>query len=295
MRSRRFAENFGLRSIASITQAELIDWQDGLELKYQGRTVRNIHDATKHFFKFARKRNYLDSERLSPMEMIDRPRAPSARKEIYTPQQMQLLLDAAWALGSSAAVSMVVAAFTAIRTEEIAPVNPDRLANERLTWEDFRWRENFIHIREEVAKLKRSRHVQLRKNLHEMLLPRLGSGPIYAAKRLDLAYAKIAQKAGITWKRNGLRHSAITYDMLLSPSPAQVANRAGNSVATIESNYRNRGATKAQAVAWFKLLPQVPWASDPSMPVINKMPAAVFAASGRTGFISLSTEWDGAS
>jgi hypothetical protein len=95
--------------------------------------------------------------------------------------------------------------------------------------------------------------------LIKMLLPLKSTGPVYTKTRLDLAYAKIARRAGIEWKHNALRHSAITYDMLLSPSPAEVANRAGNSVAIIESSYRNRGATVDQAKAWFKLSPKEKW------------------------------------
>ncbi len=94
-----------------------------------------------------------------------------------------------------------------------------------------------------------------------MLYPLRGKGPVYTDVRLDLEYAKIAAKAGVVWKANAHRHSAITYDMLISESPAEVANRSGNSLTVIESNYRNRGATKIQAKAWFKLLPAMRWGS----------------------------------
>ncbi len=49
--------------------------------------------------------------------------------------------------------------------------------------------------------------------------------------------------------------------MLLAKNATDVATKAGNSVAIIESNYRNRSATLAQARKWNKLKPQVKWGS----------------------------------
>jgi hypothetical protein len=258
-RSRHFEDAFPDRKIASFTVTELVLWQDALELKFEGRTVRNIHDAVKQLFKFARKRGYLEVERLSAMEIVDRPKASPGKKEIYTPEQMQKLLNAAWSIGSPAAAAMAISGFTAVRSEEIYSVDPDKPEEDQLVWEDFRWKENFIYIREEVSKLGIARNVPIPKNLKKMLQPLAGKGPVYTETRLDAAYAKIARKAGLAWKHNALRHSAITYDMLLSSSPAEVANRSGNSISIIESSYRNRGATTAQAQAWFKLISKVTW------------------------------------
>ena len=260
-RTLHFEEAFHGRKIASLSLQDLIEWQDTLETKLSGRTARNIHDATKMLFKFARKRGYLESDRLSAMEIVDRPKARPGKKEIYTPEQMQLLLDAAWVLASPAAPAMAIGAFTAIRSEELYSVDPDKSDEDQIAWEDFRWKEKFIYVREEVSKLRVARNVPMPDRLIKMLLPLKGTGPVYKETRLDLAYSRIARRADVTWKHNALRHSAITYDMLLSPSPAEVANRAGNSIAVIESSYRNRGATVDQAKSWFKLSPKKKWGS----------------------------------
>jgi hypothetical protein len=260
-RSLHFETAFAGRKLSSLSLQDLIEWQDTLEASLVGRTVRNIHDATKMLFKFARKRGYLESDRLSPMEIVDRPKARPSRKEIYTPEQMQELLDAAWALASPATAAMAIAAFTGIRSEELYSVDPDKKEEDQLAWEDFRWKEKFIYVRMEVSKLQVPRNVPIPDRLLKMLQTLKGKGQVYPYTRLDSAYARIARRAGITWKHNALRHSAITYDMLLSSSPTEVANRAGNSVAIIESSYRNRGATKDQAIAWFKLSPKESWGS----------------------------------
>jgi hypothetical protein len=55
----------------------------------------------------------------------------------------------------------------------------------------------------------------------------------------------------LTWKRNALRHSFISYRV------AQVALEAGNSPQIIFSNYREL-VKPADAVKWFGLVPETP-------------------------------------
>jgi hypothetical protein len=260
-RTLHLEEAFDNRQLSSLSLIELANWQDSLESKYEGRTARNIHDSCKQMFKFARKRGYLENDRITAMEELDRPSAGPSKKEIFTPEQMQKLLNAAWALGSPAAATLVIAGFTAIRSEELYTVDPDAPEDDQLMWEDFRWDQKFIYVRDSVAKLKTARNVPVPATALSLLKALKGTGQVYKETRLDAAYARIARKAGITWKHNALRHSALSYAMLLTNSPAEVANWAGNSVAIIEASYRNRGATKPQAKEWFKLLPQVPWDS----------------------------------
>jgi hypothetical protein len=262
-RTGHFKDAFEGRKFASITIQELENWLEGLQIEggLTGRTARNIYDATKQLFKWARRRGYLDSERPSPMDDVNRPKAEPGKKHAYTPEVMQVFFDAAWGMASPGAIPMALTAITAIRTEEICSPDPDAKDEVVLHWEDFRWKEKFIYIREEVDKNGVARNVPMSPVLVRLLKPLRGTGKVYPGKRLDLHYAAIATKAGIPWKTNAPRHSAITYDMLLSNSPAEVANRSGNSIPTIESNYRNRGATKDQALAWFKLQPRVKWGS----------------------------------
>jgi hypothetical protein len=270
-RTQPFEDEFGSRKFSSITLQEINIWLLRLanlekapgKKRYGGRSVRNIYDATKIMFRFSRDAGFLESDRLSPMEISKRPKADPPKKHIYTPEVMQQFLDAAWGMASPGAVAMAITAFTAIRTEELCSPDPKATAEIVLHWEDFRWKEKFIYIREEVDKNGVARDVPMPPVLMKLLQPFKGKGKVYPDKRLDLHYSAIAAKAGLKWKTNAPRHSAITYAMLLSDSPAEVANRSGNSVQTIESNYRNRGATKSQALAWFKLKPKVKWGSNP--------------------------------
>jgi hypothetical protein len=266
-RTQPFEDDFGSRKFSTITLQEINTWLLRLanlekapgKKKYGSRSVRNIYDATKIMFRFSRDAGFLESDRLSPMELARRPKADPPKKHIYTPEVMQQYLDAAWAMASPGAIAMAITAFTAIRTEEICSPDPDATDEVVLHWEDFRWKEKFIYVRDAVDKNGVARPVPMSPLLIKLLTPFKGKGKVYPGKRLDLHYSAIAAKAGIKWKTNAPRHSAITYDMLLSNSPAEVANRSGNSIQTIESSYRNRGATRSQALAWFKLQPKVKW------------------------------------
>jgi hypothetical protein len=253
---------FGDRQISTITLAELTNFQDELELAdLSPRTVRNIHDAIKDCFVFARKRGFLIADRLTVAERLDRPTADPGKKGIFYAEQMQRLIDTGWGYAMPGAVPMVVTGLGSTRSEECSKQDPEEPLEHRIQWEDIMWDENSIEIRDVVAKTGESRNAGLPLNLKEMLLPLRGSGQLYTGKRLDLAYAAIAAKAGVPWVSNGLRHSCLTFDMLLAPNATEVANRSGNSVEMIERCYRNTKAKREHAVEWFALRPRVAWGS----------------------------------
>jgi len=149
-RTQPFEADFAGRKFSSITLQEINTWLLRLanvekapgKKKYVGRSVRNIYDATKIMFRFSRDAGFLESDRLSPMELAKRPKADPGKKQIYTPEVMQVFLDAAWGMASPGAVSMAITAFTAIRTEEICSPDPKATDEIMLQWEDFRWKRN---------------------------------------------------------------------------------------------------------------------------------------------------------
>lgn len=250
---------FGDRQISTISLAELTNLQDELEITRAGRTARNIHDSTKALFVYARKRGYLIADRISVAERLDRPTADPGKKGVFTPEEKQKLVDTAWGYAMPGALPLVGVGFGSTRSEEFCKQDPDRPMEHRILWEDIKWDEDYIDIRKEVSKTGVERRAGLPANLKALLQPLRGTGPLYAGKRLDLAFAAITAKAGVVWKFNGPRHSCITYDMLLAPNGTEVANRSGNSVSMIERCYRNTKATRAQAEAWFSIQPRVAW------------------------------------
>ncbi len=65
----------------------------------------------------------------------------------------------------------------------------------------------------------------------------------------------VAKKAGVDWKRNGLRHSFISYRMALVKNENTMALEAGNSPQMIFSHYREL-VTESEAEEWFSIFPE---------------------------------------
>ncbi len=71
---------------------------------------------------------------------------------------------------------------------------------------------------------------------------------------LGLRGERAGARAKVTWKRNGFRHSYISYRVATLKDVPAVALESGNSPQVIFSNYRAL-ATDAEAKAWFTILP----------------------------------------
>ncbi len=64
---------------------------------------------------------------------------------------------------------------------------------------------------------------------------------------------RLADKLGVKWKRNALRHSFVSYRMAAVQNAAQVALEAGNSPRVIFTNYRELVTARA-ARQWFGIV-----------------------------------------
>ena len=68
------------------------------------------------------------------------------------------------------------------------------------------------------------------------------------------AFNDLAERLGIQWKRNALRHSYISYRLAIVPDTARIALECGNSPGVIFTNYREL-TTPEQAKEWFSIVP----------------------------------------
>jgi len=208
------------------------------------RTRHNLRTTLTTLFNFARSEGYLPADHKGVPRPTKRSRMKLAIK-VFTPEEMIKLLANA---KSDHLVALAVMGFAGIRAEEF----------KRLQWEHFDFAEKHIIVPDSVAKCEERRIVPLSDNLCAWLLPhKQASGPVCPYSNLAIVFARLAKRAGIQWKRNGLRHSFISYRTALTKNVPQVAFEAGNSPQMIYRHYL-KAVTESVAKQWFAISPDQP-------------------------------------
>jgi integrase len=254
-RGGRFADNFQM-PIAQVTGSMIEDYLDELDL--EPRTLKNHFGVITRIFRFAVRRKYLPKDSLDELEIIELPDAPDGEIAIYSPSEMAEIL-------SSARPEIVpwicTAGFSGIRSAEI----------QRLDWSNVNFVERHIEVPAKKAKTKSRRLAPLPENSTQWLQPyrkpqgRLAVFDNMAKQILKLVgeinarRQQIAAKEGTAfkefkWRRNGLRHSFVSYRIAEIKDAAQVAIEAGNSPDIIFRNYR-KVVSEAEAAKWFAIAP----------------------------------------
>ena len=211
------------------------------------KSKRNYRDTIGYFNRFCIARGYL----AKGTDWLENARKYSAAKrgtiEIYTPEEFNKILTAA---DDRLVPFLAINGFAGIRHEEIA----------RLDWKDVALEdgESFISIYADTAKTKVGRMVPVKKNLKNWLLNyRKDSGAVCEFANIWMQLPKVAEKAGLTWKKNALRHSYISYRKAECADIARVADEAGNSVEVIKGNYL-KVIKPVVAAEWFSIQPPRP-------------------------------------
>ena len=78
------------------------------------------------------------------------------------------------------------------------------------------------------------------------------SGPVINLSRADKQlFLYLAEKSGVPWKHNGLRHSFISYRLAVVKDVGQVSLEAGNSPQMVFKHYRQLvRESEAQGMVW---------------------------------------------
>jgi len=178
------------------------------------RTRHNLRTTLAMLFNFAAAEGYLPADHKGVPRPTKRSRAKLA-VQVFTPEEMSKLLNAAQ---GSQIVALAICGFAGVRSEEL----------KRLQWENINFEERHIVVPDTVAKCEERRIVPLSVNLCAWLLPlRRSSGPVCPFSNLAIVFSRTAKRAGIKWKRNGLRHSFISYRTAHTKNVPQVAFEAG--------------------------------------------------------------------
>jgi integrase len=205
------------------------------------RSQNNFRAAIGTLFRFGQAKGYVARDHPG-VSHVDKASHAAQDVQVFTPEEIKNLLCAA---KTKLIPALAIGAFAGIRSEEL----------KRLSWEDIHLTEGHIEIRSAKSKTKVRRLIPIQQNLKAWLMPyALGAGAVIPFTNLALQFGKLAKRAGVEWKKNGLRHSYISYRTALTSNIPMVSLEAGNSPAVISRNYLKCVAV-ADAHEWFGILP----------------------------------------
>ena len=260
----QFSKAFSLPIIA-VSAPMVQQWIYGLKNQKTSqataaRTKENMIRQIVSLFNFGRRQKYLPAELALEISEIPAPKKQHAPIGIYTAGEMHAILAKA---DDAIIPALAIAAFAGLRLAEVS----------RLDWRDVRLSEKLIVVGAENAKTAARRLVPISDNLSAWLKPHAKKSGLVnpceeQATNVGNALGDRIERAGarakIKWKRNGFRHSYISYRVAILKDVPAVALECGNSPQVIFSNYRAL-ATDAEAKEWFSIMPPKPAKPTPTV------------------------------
>ena len=214
---------------------EIVDWLDDL---YSNPVTKNTTLKTlKAFAAWTVKEKLAGCETISSME---RWKVPACEVEIYTPDEMKKILNAAPVLTIP---FLALGAFAGLRTAETM----------RMDWSEIDLERGHLVVSASKAKTAARRLVPISGNLKAWLKPHTkAAGPVVLLSqgRID----SLLREKELPRKRNALRHSYISYRLAAVQDTPKVALEAGNSPQIFFKHYREL-VTPEQASEWFAIMP----------------------------------------
>jgi integrase len=208
--------------------------------------ARNHHRAgIKQFIQWSVRNDFLPpSNRLLEADSMRTEHANNGDIGIYTPTEFRALVETA---EGPLKPLIAIGGMCGLRTAEL----------QRLEWEDI-WRiEGHIEISQTKSKTRSRRLVPICPALAEWLRPyRHSSGKLWQGsdRCFHKGSADVSDRAKVSRKPNGLRHSFCSFHFVLHANENLTAAQAGNSPAMIHAHYKGL-ATKAEAEKWFAVAP----------------------------------------
>ena len=245
---REFANTFPGYAVCDLSREHLTVYVNG-HGEVSPRTRNGRRNAVKMFLKWAVDQDHLAANhRLLKADGMAKETEDSGDIEFHTPKELRALLESSQRATFRTLLPVIaMGGLAGLRLQEIA----------RLTWADV-WRvPGHIEIAATKAKTRQRRLVEIVPALAAWLQPFCGCEGLVWANTLDNfhdLFGKLRDELGIPIRRNGLRHAFCTYHFSLHANENLTAQQAANSPAMIHGHYKGL-ATKAEAVAWFDVLP----------------------------------------
>jgi integrase len=253
-----FAKTFPGYAVCDLTKEHLNAYIGKFkELSAKSRNDRRA--VVKMFLRWCVAKDYLAlAHRLFEAVDFKTEDADSTEIDYYRPKELRDMLDNA---GAELMPVIALGGLAGLRREEIL----------RLEWSDA-WRvKGKVEISARIAKGRKRRLVTICPALAAWLRSyRLATGQVWSksADALEDALAALRDDVGIPARRNGLRHSFISFHMAMHSNENLTAAEAGNSPQMIHDHYRAL-ATRKEAEKWFGIRPVKAAKRAPAKPAAN--------------------------
>lgn len=223
----------------------------------------------KTFFNWAR-----DAKKALPMgsteaDLVVAQKPKPTVIEIYTPEEGRILLT--YAADKHERGLIALGGFAGIRNSEITG---ERTSHGPLLASDIHFKDNAVRVTQKAQQHSIDRYAPLLPNAAAWLAEFRGTtGPIIKCGMASVVIQAIIARARakgeeITFKRNGLRRSYISYRTAITRDVPRVADECNTSAQKIRSNYRKPGLEKP-AHDWFEIMPSILPALSCPLPSID--------------------------
>ena len=233
--------------VSTITPQQAQQWLDGYRTKAnQPLSVVAFNTYRRYlsvFCNYCVKSGWMAS---NPLVGVRPRKLVAAVPRLLSPADLRIILGAC---PHELKPAVAIQALCGLRVAEAA----------RLKWSDVMLSEdgNFIRVSAEAAKTSRRRLTPMPEGLVEYLkaakkpegfVYESGKGSVDVLQKATAAFKR--SLAGVSWHRNALRASALSYRLALSRDAAATAFEMGNSAAILMRDYREL-TTPAVAQEWF--------------------------------------------
>jgi integrase/recombinase XerD len=205
-RLRRFKASMGDRIIAEITNTDVDDWLQSLNVGPQ--TQNNFRAVLSAMWTFAVRRGYAAA---NIIQLVDKTSVVRDQIPTFSVEQLMRLLSAA---SPEYLPVLAIGAFAGLRPEEIS----------KLTWEDLDFSERTIRVNASAAKTRKKRFAEISDNLAAWLKPYAGrTGPVAPPNLQKLRRATMEAARIEKWPPDVMRHSFASAHYAFHKDPARTA------------------------------------------------------------------------
>jgi integrase len=242
---RRFAETFKNMAILDLGKQHLDLFIGALD-ELSPKTRSHYRTAIGGFLRWCVRRDYLaPTHRLLEADSMRSEVANTAEVQFYSPGEFRKLVEAA---DECLRPLVAIGGLAGLRVAELL----------RLSWKDVWAVPGHVQVTASKSKTRQRRLVEvvpaLSLWLEEFRSFKDGKLTELNDDGFQRRFTDLCERAGVSRKRNGLRHSYCSFHFALHANENLTAQQAGNSPAMIHAHYKGL-ATKSEAEKWFTVMP----------------------------------------